>query len=603
MGVLRRAFHACGLAALAASLTLLLGACTGLPAAPSQPPARALQLDVQPVTVDGQPRLRVDLRFDGNASGSTLLYLPDQWASETALFKAVRNLRAISPGATLADTDNPAIKKLSHGAAQPLHVQYELVQDFSGPIATAMKYRPLVQPGYFHLIGHGTWVLPAWGKPGDSGEADRLKVTLRWHALPAGWTLANSFGAEQLEQRFDAQREQLLSAIYVGGDFRLARADVGGQPVYTAVRGSGWAFSDAEFNRMVARIVGLERDFWRTGEPYFLVTLIPLAELPTTFSVGGTGLTNSFATFVTPNAKPAQFERLITHEYFHNWNAHKLGRMPEPDEASMYWLSEGFTDYYTHVLRLRGGLLTLPAFVAQINEVLRLAYASPVRDADNARVVKDFWANPQVKDLPYHRGTLLALQWNAQIRQASDGQRSFDDVMHALLAAAQGPGGQPVALTPQHVNGLLARFTGRDELQVIDQHITQGQAIPPRALWLGPHAQLVWLAAPVYELGFDRERLFKDKVIAGVLPGSAAWAAGLRDGQRIQGASIYGNDVSRPVLIKLRQDDGSTREISYLPHAPQALQVPQLKLPDNMTPAQRAQTLQWLGAQAHTEGL
>ncbi len=607
---LRRMLAAAGLGGLLA----LLGTCAlaqaglGAPAVPTPPPAasappmRALQIDAEPITHDGPPRLQIDLRFDGDAGGSTLLYLPDQWASEAALYKAVRRLQVVSPGATLADTGNPAIKRITHAAGRPVHVRYELAQDFDGPIRTQAKYRPLLQPSYFHVIGHGMWVLPAWGKPGESGEADRLNVTLRWHGLPAGWTLANSFGAQQPEQRFEAGREQLLSAIYVGGDFRLTRAEVDGQPVYTAVRGSAWAFTDAQFNQMVARIVGLERDFWRARDPYFLVTLIPLEEPPSSFSVGGTGLTNSFATFVTPNAKPVQFERLITHEYFHNWNAHRLGRMPDQGEAAMYWLSEGFTDYYTHVLRLRGGLLTLPAFVDQVNEVLRGAYASPVRDADNARVVRDFWANPHVKDLPYLRGMLLAMQWNAQIRQASGGRQSLDDVMHGLLAAATAPDGQPAALTPAHVNSVLARFTGRDELPAMARHVTQGQALAPSPLWLGPHAQLVWQDLPVFELGFDRERLIKDKLVDGVVPGSAAWAAGLRDGQPIQGASIYGNDVNRAVQVKLRQDDGSVREVSFLPRAAQGVRVPQLKLPDNMSAEQRAQTLQWLGAQAHTGG-
>jgi hypothetical protein len=69
-----------------------------------------------------------------------------------------------------------------------------------------------------------------------------------------------------------------------------------------ATRGK-WNFTDEEFAGLVEKIVLATREFWNDFEqPYFLVTLLPIESDPQSKSIGGTGLINSFATFVTTNA-------------------------------------------------------------------------------------------------------------------------------------------------------------------------------------------------------------------------------------------------------------------------------------------------------------
>lgn len=49
----------------------------------------------------------------------------------------------------------------------------------------------------------------------------------------------------------------------------------------------------------------------------------------------------------------------------------------------------------------------------------------------------------------------------------------------------------------------------------------------------------------------------RDYVETGVKPGSAAFDAGLKEGQQVTGTSVYWNDVSKPV--KLAATDGVAR--------------------------------------------
>jgi hypothetical protein len=66
-------------------------------------------------------------------------------------------------------------------------------------------------------------------------------------------------------------------------------------------------------------------------------------------------------------------------------------------------------------------------------------------------------------------------------------------------------------------------------------------------------------------MGFDFEASSQSGVVGGVVPGSAAHAAGLRDGQKLLGWSFGGRDPATPV--KLRVDGGEgARPVSYLPN-------------------------------------
>ena len=82
---------------------------------------------------------------------------------------------------------------------------------------------------------------------------------------------------------------------------------------------------------------------------------------------------------------------------------------------------------------------------------------------------------------------------------------------------------------------------------------------------------------PPFELGFDREALVSQHIVSGVKAGSAAFQAGLRDGQQVTGTSVYSNDVSKPVKLTVRTDDGR-KTIEYYPRGPSLGQVPQYHL-------------------------
>jgi predicted metalloprotease with PDZ domain len=530
---------------------------------------------------------RVDLRFKGNETGTTKLVLPNRWGGQPRLYQAIRNLLVDSPDTKLSDTNEPHIKVITHRPNQTLHIRYELIQDFAGlPQGVSRDYyRPILQKDYFHWIGHGAWLYPQWN------ENEIVRVFLQWKNLPKGWTLANSFGANQKKQRFRVTIEDFVHAVFVGGDFRIQSIPVGGKPVYTAVRGS-WQFSDAAFADMVQKIIKVEREFWSDyGVPYYLLTLLPLEAPPTSVNTGGTGLTNSFANFATRNAELDYFKYLLAHEYFHNWNSRKLGRLKDP-ETLLYWFSEGFTDYYTYLLLLRGGLITLDDYIRQYNSRIHEYYLSPVRTVSNQRVLQDFWNDDDVHDLPYRRGFLLAMNWNALIRSHTAGRNSLDDAMREMFRAAQG---RKPELTAELISEYITRFAGRDVMPDVQRHIENGETIVPDRNALGSHVEIETVNVAPFELGFDLEMLRKDKVINGVKETSAAYRAGLRNGQVVvKRMPIYIGDITKPVELTVKDGEGE-RVIRFYPASQNTISVPQFKLRPGLNDTGRAETLRWLG--------
>lgn len=533
-------------------------------------------------------RFRINLRCRGDATGSMKLLLPDRWGGQSRLYEGVRNLRVSSLDAKLSDTSEPHVKIITHRPHQTINIQYDLVQDWSGRPRGGdgtSYYRPVLQRDYFHWIGNAAWVRPDWN------EEEPLLVFLEWKRLPKGWALGNSFGVNRRHQSFQATIEELRSAVFVGGDFRIAAIPIDGKPVYTALRGS-WQFSDAAFTEMVRRIIGVEREFWRDRDvPYYLITLLPLEAPVGTTHTGGSGLTNSFAAFATKNAEQNLFERLIAHEHFHNWNSQKLGTLKEPEQL-LYWFSEGFTDYYTNLLLLRGGLISLDEYLQQYNDVIHDYYLSPVRTQDNPSVLKSFWTDSDVQKLPYQRGFLLASNWNTLIRSATNDRHSLDDVMLDLLAAARQ---KKQELSAELINKHVSRYAGRDVMPDIQRYIEKGELITPDSNALGPHVELEMKEAQVFELGFDLETLRTKKVIAGVKENSAAYRAGLREGQIVvRRLPIEIGAPTKAVELTIKEGEGE-RTIRYYPASQSTIQMPAYRLRSGVGNIDRANNLRWLG--------
>lgn len=527
------------LRALITALALI--ACTGFirPA--------AIEYELSPLMrAEGElEALQMDFWFWGDSDGETALRLPQSWGGQNELWRSIADLRVVG-GAEMRDGEGPGQRILSHRPNARIHVRYRIVQDWEGaPNAEqGNTYRPVVQPGYFHLIGDAALVVPE-----DLNHDARARLRVR--KLPRGWRFASDLEHPGLTVG------DLWASVTVGGDFRVVRDAASG--VRVAIRGN-WSFTDEDFARSVTEIVSAQRRFWGDEATPYLVTVLQL-EAPNRgwLSIGGTGLNDAFAFFATPNAEAAQITRTLAHEGLHSWIPGAVGGTPSQGEAAQYWFSEGFTDFYTGRLLVRDGVWTPAEFAADLNDMLRDYARSPVREAPNTRIADDFWNDPDVQQLPYQRGRSLATMWDYRLRAQG---RDMDDVVLEMRARARA--GDP--LKAYELVAIIASSFGLDVSEDLQSIVEGGAFVRLPEDVFAPCGRIVTREAPVFHRGFDVDATVANgNVITGVDPTLPAYAAGLRDGMALVGreAGEIGN-AEREMAYTVRDGD-QTRTIRYMP--------------------------------------
>ncbi len=303
-----------------------------------------------------------------------------------------------------------------------------------------VHYRTLLDASLLHFIGHIALLTPT--HLADTAHA----IALRWRGFAqAHWTVATSFGSDPRGFDVSASFDEFRHAVFLAGpDVRLVRKEIRGKPLTLAIAGSSWPFRDEEFVEDVHSIIDAECGFFAEDDfPPFLVTLIPVGKAdPHSRSLGGTGLTHSFALFVQPDtvlgastAGGLDVPHLLAHEMFHHWN----GGIAEMDESEqlVYWFSEGFTDFYARRLLFRAGYGGTAEAARSLNETLREYGLSPAREAPNEKIRDGFWKDRDIGKLPYLRGNLVAVLLDHEIRARTNGARSVDDFVREVVAAGR----------------------------------------------------------------------------------------------------------------------------------------------------------------------
>jgi hypothetical protein len=274
---------------------------------------------------------------------------------------------------------------------------------------------------------------------------------------------------------------------------------------------------------------------------------------------GGTGLARSFTFGYNYEAKPTVdgLQGLLAHEMAHTWPA------LQGEHGDTAWYSEGTAEYYSTVLSFRAGAVSVDKVLKTFNDRADAYYSNPYIAYTNPEAAKVFWTDPVAQTVPYGRGWFYLQQTDAAIRAASNGRRSLDDVVKEIRRrqVANKPYGIPLwlELVGREIGGAAAR-------QGYEHMISGGLLKPPPSLY-APCLRVVSHPDRPFQLGFARAALNDDRVVRGLVPGSAAERAGVRNGDVIEDASDI-NEVRRDEALSLTLTlrRGETRTtVTYLP--------------------------------------
>lgn len=504
-----------------------------------------LEYSIHPHEENGKFTLLVGLKFQGNDKGITEILLPSSWAGQNELYLEIENLHCISSHAAIEDTEDPKLKKVYYSPNEVVQLFYQVTTKTKPEIQ--WYYRPIIEDSHFFFIGHCFFIVP------KIDDRNPIAISLEWQNFPDHWSLANSFGNQNQKQELFLPISTFLHAVYVGGDFQILKCGKEDTPIFIAIRGA-WSFSSERLIHLVETVIKSHRDFWNDNDfPYYLVTVIPTGD---DHFMGGTGLFRSFSIFIGDLSEDDEDDWkwlawLLSHEHFHTWNGIKM--MSSHPESSLFWFTEGFTEYYAVKLNYHSKLLSLDDYIEHINTIMYDYYGSSVHNEPNQRIQKDFWNDWDVQRLPYVRGFLFALNWDQKIQNTTSGQYSLDNFMLALIEKAQENLGK---FSLGDIEQVASIFLPADVVrQDLKNYIFDGATLFPKNNF-DKNYSLTWTD----HIGFDLFQTITKQKIKGVKQRSRAFEAGLRNGQK------YINHQKRgeAIVINILDYDGNIKEIIYL---------------------------------------
>jgi predicted metalloprotease with PDZ domain len=375
--------------------------------------------------------------------------------------------------------------------------------------------------------------------------------------LPDSWGFATALeraGADGGTTRFDAVNLETLvdSPLIAGRNFkRIDLSLSGAPPVYldiVADRPENLAASPEQLQqhralvREAAALFGTQH--YRHYD--FLVTLSDhTAQFGLEHHQSSDDRTD--AEFFTNPARYTAGATLLPHEYVHSWNG-KFRRpagliapnFNAPMDDDLLWVYEGLTSYYGGVLAARSGMWKpvqfreyLAVVAARMSHVPGRSWR-PLQDtADEAQVLYQSpraWRNWRRGVDFYDEGSLVWLDVDSTIREASGGARTLDDFAKAFYGSDAGRLG-PIAYWYEDLIEALNRTQKYDWRTFLDRRLQSTEAAPPldglaRCGW-----KLVYMEEPSeYEKADEMAR----KVIN--LTSSVGLLIGSRDGDEGDGA-------------------------------------------------------------------
>lgn len=200
------------------------------------------------------------------------------------------------------------------------------------------------------------------------------------------------------------------------------------------------------------------------------------------FRRGGGGLEHRNSTLLTAHAgamrQLASYRSwliFVSHEYFHAFNVKRLRPIElgpfdyqkEPRTAGL-WVAEGVTCYYDALLTTRAGLATPKDFLARLSGNIERLQKSPGRLRQTLEQASlDVWTSSfsglggGSKTVSYYvKGPVVAFLLDANIRRATKGAKSLDDVMklaYERYSGAKGFTTEQFRKTTEEVAGIDLR--------------------------------------------------------------------------------------------------------------------------------------------------
>ncbi len=312
-----------------------------------------------------------------------------------------------------------------------------------------------------------------------------------------------------------------------------------------------------------------------------------------------------------------RFMELVAHEFFHLWNVKRIRPIALEKfdyEGENYtpslWFSEGTTSYYDLLIPLRAGIYDRNECLVELSKEITRFLTTPGRLVQPLSESSfDAWiklyrpdANSSNSQMSYYlKGEMVTLLLDLLIRDRTDGQKSFDDV---LLVMWEQFGKSEIGFTETQLKTIIESIANLDLTEFYDRYI-HGVDELPFAEYLAPFGlELKPVKATIPYLGITVKSEHGREVIKSVVSNSPAQLAGIDPGDELLAIDSFKVNADR-LKDRLKQyqfgqiinltvfhvDRLLTIPITLAAPQPQEYQLVQLECPSDR---QRQQFNNWM---------
>lgn len=351
--------------------------------------------------------------------------------------------------------------RVSNGPATSFQVNYRV---FCKEISVRTNY---VDNVYAVLTGAAAFITVP--QQMDEPHEVELKLPAAWNGSACSMRTIGDNPHHYLARDFD----ELVDSPIVAGLVDVYPFEVGGVPHFLVNVNDEGNWDGEKAIRDLTKIVQAHQDFWGCVpyDRYYFLNVI---------NGSGGGLEHDHSCLIMSNQRSMRrpgsylgWLSLCSHEFFHTWNIRRLRPQPLVDydyEREAYtpslWVAEGITSYYEDLLLVRAGLMDPAGFVRGLSRQIAGVQnregrkVQSLRDSSHDAWIKFYRPAENSRDTEvsyYSKGAVAGFLLDMEIRKASQGQHSLDDVMRSMFEKHATSG-----YLPEDFRGICSELAGVD---------------------------------------------------------------------------------------------------------------------------------------------
>ena len=401
------------------------------------------------------PYLQVTSIIKGDLAGKITIDFPYIWAN-TKYYQQIKNIKLLNPPGNITvkkHHTNQAI--ITVPQTKKIIFSYEIRPTFA---KSTNLQSTIVQHDLVSTTGYGIFAIPS-----ALNYQTKINVNIYWENIPKTWhTLSSHGNTKSMQLTINAL--QLQHAFHTAGKIRVYQL-AHTHPIHLSLYGN-FTLPDSAIITILKEIIKTQRAFFNDHDfPYYAISLIQTSDR----NFEGINLSNSFIAYLPQKLSKFAYYNLLAHEHLHNWIGNKISNPTAG--ASIYWWTEGFTVYYSKVLALRSGGISLEEFTTNCNKILKNYYLSPELNAPNKKIIRRFWQNIDIYQIPYLRGFMFAVYLNYLIKKNNPAY-SLDNVMLDLFKIAE-----QKEFSLQSFAKIAKKYIPQGITQELSRFINQGKTI------------------------------------------------------------------------------------------------------------------------------